>query len=741
MPAPYPLDYPINWYSRIVTDSSGTSPSYQYFLTHADRALVSSGSVIVDHSSYNSPIYTQGSGIVQELAAGYFGTSGIAFTGSTALVDAARIGWTVTVNTLTSNEPCQVEMLFYFSGALDTGQNYALWEFSDDGHTDWGTTYIYNTAGQWRFVNHWFRSALGQFFSHEYNFTLTTGTWHHIALVRAKSGAAIGIDPGSQQIGLFLDSSQLHPVSGGFPTGGGGDWRNCAFATPLGPRFIVGGSFLSATGGNIYSTWKGSADEIRYLQGSYDGLAYNSVTLLYTFNVPTAPYIPLDVTTTETAKTLTLSSSAFFPVTDSGLIWGTSTAGWGSGWISGSSRLNFRNSTTYCFSSAAGYLTFVAGTQIDLQANIGVSAQNFIFDTATGVKFGTTTNVKMGFFGVSPIVQQSGNIVTALSNLGLVVSGTLGISDVPTVTTTSAAYTLTTGDEYLICESGTAFAVTLPAALGSYQEFMVKNIGSGAITVTANTADLIDSASTTTLGQWGYAKLLDYFPATTGVDASTVLALRFDNNLTDISPLGNTVTSTGSVSFDTANKQFGSASILFSGGTDGASRLSVGSRVQFYMGTQSVTIAFWYRPISLSGTTAIFSQWGGGGANGQFYIDNEAGTIKLYYSTDGSGETGLSTGITVTTGTLQYLSFTRVGTVWCFHKNGALTGTAAGNFTFNNSTLPVNISTYGDGSGQAINGNIDNLKWDINVARYTSASYTIPTITFGSDQGKWLLIT
>ena len=735
MPAPYPIDYPINWYSRVITDSSGTSPVYQYFLCHGDRALVTSGSVIVDHSSYGLAIYTQGSGIVQSTGAAYFGTSGIVFTGATGSADNARIGWTLpTLSTSTANEMLQMEQLVYFSTTPNTNGSY-LWEVSDDGHTDYAQCYLYQTGTQWRVTLHWFRSALGLFFSHEYNFSLSTGSWMHFAVVRVTTQA-----PGENRVGVFLNGSQLPSVVGGFPTGGSGDWDDCAFQFPLSGRLIFGGSFLSGIG-NAYGTWQGSMDEMRFLFSSIEGLSYDSVDLFYTFTVPTAPYAPLDITANVTTKSMSLSSTALYPFVTGGLLLGTSTAGWSALWMDGSSRANFRDSTTYMLSSAAGYLTLVAGTQIDLQSNIGVSAKNFIFDTATGVKFGTTTNVKLSFFGVTPVVQQSGNIVTALSNLGLVVSGTLGISNVPTVTTTSAAYTLTTADEYLICESGTAFAVTLPAAVGSYEEFMVKNIGSGAVTLTANTADFIDSASTTTLAQWAYNKVIDYFPATTGVDASTVLALRFDNSLTDISPLSNTVTSTGSVSFSTGTRQLGSASISFGGATDAASRLTVSSRTEFYMSASSFTMSFWIYPRTLSGTTAIFSQWGGGGVNGQFYLDSEGDALKFYYSTNGAGETVLATGVTLATGTFQYLTVTRVGTVLCFHKDGLLAGTAAGNFTFHNSTLPVNISTYGDGSGQSINGLIDDFKWDIGVARYTSASYTIPTVTFGSDKGKWLLIT
>src|SRR3990167_2786494 len=744
MPDPYPIDYPINWYSRIVTDSSGTSPSYQYFLTHADRALVSSGTSIVDHSSYGQTIYTRGSGIVQAAAAAYFGTSGIAFTGATALSANARVGWNITGLSTVGGDangrlPMQIECLFYFTATPSSSGSY-FWEVADGvSHLEYAQFYTYQTGTQWRIVAHWFQNALGQYFSHEYNFTLTTGTWHHLVLYRVGTE-----NPGEYRVGIFYDGSQLSPVAGGFPTSGSGDWRDCTFTFPQGNFLVAGGQFLSGTG-NVYAVWQGSMDEIRFLHGSNSGVSYDTFSAVYSFSIPTAPYEPLDVTSNVTAKQLVLSSVSLYPAVDAATNLGVSGSGWASLWIAGSARANFRDATTYLFSSAAGYLTFVAGTQLDFQANIGVSAKNFIFDTATGVKIATATNQKLGFFNAAPVVQQSGNIVTALSNLGLVVNGTLGITDIVTVTTTSAAYTLTTADEYLFCNSGTSFAVTLPAAIGSYAEFMVKNIGAGTVTLTANSADLIDSAATTTLAQWAFAKIFDFSPATTGIDASTVLCLHCDGaddstTFIDSSPLANTVTANGNAKIDTDKSQFGGASAIFDGVN--ATRLTVGSRTAFYMGASSFTIQLWIYPSTLSGTTAIFTQWGGGGAAGQFYLDSESGAVNFYYTTDGAGETPVATGITLKTGTWQHIAVTRVGTVLVFHKNGALTGTGAGNFTFNNSTRPVNLSTYADGAGQAINGWVDELKWDIGVARYTSASFTVPTSAFGSDAtGKWLLIT
>jgi len=54
------------------------------------------------------------------------------------------------------------------------------------------------------------------------------------------------------------------------------------------------------------------------------------------------------------------------------------------------------------------------------------NAANIVVGTATGTKLGTATNQKLGFFNATPVVQPTGNILTALSDLGLVATPTLG---------------------------------------------------------------------------------------------------------------------------------------------------------------------------------------------------------------------------------------------------------------------------------------------------------------------------
>lgn len=69
-------------------------------------------------------------------------------------------------------------------------------------------------------------------------------------------------------------------------------------------------------------------------------------------------------------------------------------------------------------------------------------AQNVVVGASSGTKIGTATTQKLGFFNQGPVVQPSGDILTALgtsSGLGLVASPTISEADVTNLTTDLAA--------------------------------------------------------------------------------------------------------------------------------------------------------------------------------------------------------------------------------------------------------------------------------------------------------------
>jgi hypothetical protein len=78
--------------------------------------------------------------------------------------------------------------------------------------------------------------------------------------------------------------------------------------------------------------------------------------------------------------------------------------------------------------------TLAANTFIGDQT---ISAHNIVTDTSTGSKIATATNQKLGFFNATPVAQQTGDVKTALTNLGFVATPTI---DADTLGSHAAAY-------------------------------------------------------------------------------------------------------------------------------------------------------------------------------------------------------------------------------------------------------------------------------------------------------------
>lgn len=125
-------------------------------------------------------------------------------------------------------------------------------------------------------------------------------------------------------------------------------------------------------------------------------------------------------------------------------------------------------------------------------------ATNIALSTTTGTKIGTATTQKLGFFNATPVVQQAGNISTALSNLGLVTSGTLPASSV----TSGAALTKTDDTNVTLTLGGTPTTALLAATsltLGWTGQLAVSRGGTG-VSLLGNITKTDDTNVTLTLG-------------------------------------------------------------------------------------------------------------------------------------------------------------------------------------------------------------------------------------------------
>lgn len=71
----------------------------------------------------------------------------------------------------------------------------------------------------------------------------------------------------------------------------------------------------------------------------------------------------------------------------------------------------------------------IAAGKVKFSGDVMHSAANIYTDTTTGMKIGTATNQKIGFFNSTPIVQPTGSVITGLTNLGLIGTPTINFTE------------------------------------------------------------------------------------------------------------------------------------------------------------------------------------------------------------------------------------------------------------------------------------------------------------------------
>lgn len=170
-------------------------------------------------------------------------------------------------------------------------------------------------------------------------------------------------------------------------------------------------------------------------------------------------------------------------------------------------------------SNGNAILALKPSAQFVFSNSINLTGLNITTGTSAGLglAIATSTNSRLGFYGATPATQRSAtsDLGTALSDLGLRAAGTsYPITTSGAITSTGAfstsnfksgyvaktsTYTITTSDYTIDCTSGT-FTVTLPTAVGNAgRMYVVRNGGTGVITIACNGAQTINGVTTKVL--------------------------------------------------------------------------------------------------------------------------------------------------------------------------------------------------------------------------------------------------
>jgi hypothetical protein len=158
------------------------------------------------------------------------------------------------------------------------------------------------------------------------------------------------------------------------------------------------------------------------------------------------------------------------------------------------SNLGLRAAGTAYPITTSGAVQFTGGVTITT-TNLTLTDKDIVLGTTTGTKFGTGATQKLSFYGATPIVQPTGNALTALSNLGLVGTPTLAKSDVGLGNVENTALSTWAGTTN-ITTVGTLTSIggTAPVADGTYT-VGIGTTTNGTITVKGGIITAIQQAS------------------------------------------------------------------------------------------------------------------------------------------------------------------------------------------------------------------------------------------------------
>ena len=222
------------------------------------------------------------------------------------------------------------------------------------------------------------------------------------------------------------------------------------------------------------------------------------------------------------------------------------------------------------------------------------------------------------------------------------------------------------------------------------------------------------------------------------------LLLPFDGSdtataTTDESDNSHTVTFAGTAQLDTAQKKFGTASLLLDGDSD---YIQVADHDSFDFGAGNFTAECWIRFAAL-GNNTIFSHWANGTASSMSYYlthFNSSGILRLGYYLGGNLDASYSW--SPSTGTWYHIALERSGTTIKVYIDGtSVISVSASTTALRGSEDPFRVGVFNDGSTGSttlewyFNGHIDDLRITKGLARY-GTNFTPPTsahVTTGGD--------
>jgi hypothetical protein len=207
-----------------------------------------------------------------------------------------------------------------------------------------------------------------------------------------------------------------------------------------------------------------------------------------------------------------------------------------------------------------------------------------------------------------------------------------------------------------------------------------------------------------------------------GTDTSTSFPDSSKNNFT--------VTAVGNAQVDTAQKVFGTGSLLL----DGSDKLTIPDDDALYLsGDFTLDARVRFNTINGSAENAIMGQSQGGGANPKWIWRYFDGNMYFHFN-NGTGY-NVAFAWTASTATWYHLRLCRSGNNWYFFVNGTQTGgTQSNSQSISNVSSVLNIGEGGEG-GNYIDGWLDEIAI-VNGVAMSTTNFTSPTSEYTGDEAN-----
>ena len=191
-----------------------------------------------------------------------------------------------------------------------------------------------------------------------------------------------------------------------------------------------------------------------------------------------------------------------------------------------------------------------------------------------------------------------------------------------------------------------------------------------------------------------------------------------------------TVTVNGDAKLSTAQKKFGTASLVLDGTGD---FITVSSQVDFGYGTSDFTIEFFWRPTALGTPQVLLDQRTATNDTAVYLEMNAAGNIRLFVS----NAYRITSSVACTAGSWNHIALFRTGGTTKLAVNGTITPTTWADTT-NYPARPFRLGASWTSSALCT-GYFDELRVVKSVTKYTT-SVIVPTTPFLSDTSTILLL-